>query len=298
MKNNNSLLISIIVGLLVLVALIVIGNVISIGDKIAGIHPIFSYLFYGLVGVVLIWLIILPVVRVILTPQIKGIGREDISSYTPSEVTEYIEDLKKGIKLTREEKRELDLDGDRKKVIEKILDSRYEKMEKIVKKSAVSNFVITAISQNGSFDFVASVVITFRMISEIVKSLGKRPSYSQLIKLYISVISASLIITAIEDIIDDIDFSELLGGLGGGITKKTFNIIIPSATNGLMNAFVTLRVGYATIKYLEVGNENFNRRETRRYAIKSALRQLLGVGKEGVAETMKKAGKMLKSAVD
>lgn len=296
-NKKNGLLISVIIGLLVLVALIVIGNVISIGDKIANVHPILSYLFYGVLGILFIWLIVLPVVRVILTPPLKGIGKREINHYTPSELTEYIKNIKSGIKLTREESRELNLGNDRKKTIEKILNSRYEEMETVVKKSAVSSFVITAILQNGSLDFISSMVINFKMINEIVKKLGKRPSYSQLIKLYVSVISASLVITAIDDIVDNVDFSELLGSLSG-VAGKALNIIIPSATNGLMNAFVTLRVGYATIKYLEVGNENFDQKETRRFAIKSARRQLLGVGKEGVAEVTKRAGKMLKSVVE
>ncbi len=295
-NKKNGLWISGIIGLLVLVALIVIGNVISIGDKIASVHPMLSYLFYGAVSLLFIWLVMLPVLRVVLTPPLKGISKQEISHYTPSQVTEYIKDLKKSIKLSREEDRELRLGNDRKKTIEKILNNRYEEMEKVVKKAAVSNFVITAISQNGSLDFISSMVINFKMINKIVKKLGKRPSYSQLIKLYISVISASLVITAIDDIIDDVDFNELLGSLGG-IAGKALNVVIPSATNGLMNAFVTLRVGYATIKYLEVGNGKFDPKETRRFAIKAARKQLLAVGKEGIAEATKKAGKMLKSVV-
>ena len=295
-NKKNGLLVSVIIGLLALVMLIVIGNVISIGDKIAGIHPGFAYLFYGVVIALFIWLVVLPVVRVIVTPPLKGIGRENITGYTPAEVTEYIKDLKSKIKLTKEEERELKISSDRKKTIENIFTGRREEMEKVVKNAAVSTFVITAISQNGSFDFISSVVINFRMINAIVKTLGKRPSYGQLIKLYISVISASLVITAIDDIFGDIDFSSLLGSLGG--VTKALNIIIPSATNGLMNAFVTLRVGYATIKYLEVGNEDFDREEARQFALRSARKQLLGVGKAGIAEVAKKAGKMLKSVVE
>jgi len=295
-NKKNGLLVSVIIGLLALVMLIVIGNVISIGDKIAGIHPGFAYLFYGVVIALFIWLVVLPVVRVIVTPPLKGIGRENITGYTPAEVTEYIKDLKSKIKLTKEEERELKISSDRKKTIENIFTGRREEMEKVVKNAGVSTFVITAISQNGSFDFISSVVINFRMINAIVKTLGKRPSYGQLIKLYISVISASLVITAIDDIFGDIDFSSLLGSLGG--VTKALNIIIPSATNGLMNAFVTLRVGYATIKYLEVGNEDFDREEARQFALRSARKQLLGVGKAGIAEVAKKAGKMLKSVVE
>lgn len=295
-NTKKALLISVIIGLLTLVALIIIGNVISIGDKIAGVHPILSYLFYTLVGILFILLVIMPVVRVIITPPFKGIGRKDISHYTPLEMTEYIKDLKKGIKLSKEEERELNSGDNQKIIIKKILTDRYDEMEKVVKKAAVSNFVVTAISQNGSLDFIASITISFRMINDIIKILGKRPSYSQLIKLYILIISTSLVITAIDDIIDDINFGELLGSLGG-IAGKALNFIIPSATNGLMNSFVTLRIGYAAIKYLEVGDENFNKKEARIFAMKSARKQLLSVGKEGISEATKKAGKIIKNII-
>ncbi len=99
-----------------------------------------------------------------------------------------------------------------------------------------------------------------------------------------------MIITAIDDIIDDINFDELLGSLGE-IVGTALNIVIPSATNGLMNAFVTLRVGYTTIKYLEVGYEAFNSKEVRKFAIKSARKQLFAVGKAGVDNVINRTRK-------
>ena len=191
--------------------------------------------------------------------------------------------MRKRIRLTRDEDRELRLGNNRKETIKRILNRCNDEMEGVIKDSAVSSFVVTAISQNGSLDFISSMVINFKMINNIIRILGNRPSYIQLFKLYISVFSASLVVTALDDVLDDIDYGELFGGIGiiGG---QALNVIVPSATNGLMNAFITLRVGYATKKYLEDGNKLFDKTEARKYAIELARKHILSVGKDGVVE--------------
>lgn len=292
-NNNKGLLISIVAGLIILIGMIVIGSVIIIGEKISSISPILTYVFYGVIGLLFIWVIIIPVIRVIITPPLRGIRKKDINKLTPTQTSEYIADLKRSIVLTDKENRDLRSGYNRKETIINILNKRHKEMEKVVKMSAVSNFTITAISQNGSLDFISSIVINFRMINEIISKLGRRPSYSQLIKLYISVFSSSLLITVMDDIIDDMDFGELLGSIGisGG---KAFGHIISSATNGLMNAFVTLRVGYATIKYIEVGRDSFDRKEVRKYAYKAARKQLLDIAKEGLISLPDKFKQLIK----
>lgn len=288
---KKSIFISILIGLFLIVILLTIGSIITIGDKIAVIHPFLSYLFYFAVGLLCIFLIIIPVIQTLKAPPINGFMVKDIQSCSPSEMSELIEKIRKNTKLTKEEDRDLRSGTERRKTIEKILHRQYGSMETIVKNAAVTNMVITAISQNGSFDMLSSMVISIRMINNLVKQLKLRPSYTQLISLYITVISASLVITRIDDIIDDIEFSELLGLAGLGAIDTVFSSLV----NGLMNAFVTLRVGYATIKYLEVGGKNIEKREIRQFAIKSARKKIIEVGKTGISEIYKKGGKMINS---
>lgn len=282
-EKKGALLISLIVLLVVFVALIAIGNVIVIGDKISNISPFLSFVFYAIVVILIVWAIVLPCIRVVMASPLGGFNTEDLKSLSPIEMTKFIRDLRKRIHLSHEEERELRLGKDRKQTVVKILNRRHEEMERVVKDSAVTNFTITAISQNGTFDFISSMAINLRMISHIVRKLGVRPSYSQLFQLYASVLSASLVITTLDDIFDDIDYGEILGSLGvvGGQVVK---IAVPSLTNGLMNALLTLRVGYTTIKYLEVGKRSFDKSEARKWAIKSARKQLLTVGKEGMGQ--------------
>ena len=282
-KRMGPLFIGGIVCVLIIVLMVVIGNVMIIGEKIGHVSVWLSYLFYIVAAICFAWIIVLPVLRVLLTPTFNGIGDADLKDLTPSQTTEYIENLKKSIRLTKEEAWELHANPDRKAAIDSILNDRYGQMKAVVKNAAVANFIITGVSQNGGLDFIASMRINFKMISDIVALLGKRPSFGQLFKLYVSVLSASLLITTLDDMLENLEFDEMVGELGiaGG---QLLNVVIPSAANGLMNAFVTLRVGHTTIKYLEMGSKNFNGSLARKHAIKAARKELLGVGKDGVVK--------------
>ena len=282
-RKNGLLLIGGITSILIIILMVLIGNVIMIGEKIANISVWLSYLFYFISGICFFWLIILPVIRVMATPKFNGIGSEDIKNLTPTQTSEYIMNLKKSVRLTKDEIWGLHAGSDRKAIIEQILNKRYEDMRRTTREAAIANFIITGVSQNGGLDFLASMRINFKMISDIVEALGKRPSLGQLFKLYISVLSTSLLIITIDDLLENFEFDDLLGEVGI-VSGKLANAVIPSATNGLMNAFVTLRVGYTTIKYLEMGSKKFNSSIARKYAYKAARKELLGVGKDGVAK--------------
>ena len=62
-----------------------------------------------------------------------------------------------------------------------------------IKEWAKTVFVITAVSQNGKMDSLAVIGINLRLISDIVKASGFRPTKPQIIKLYIKVLTTSLI---------------------------------------------------------------------------------------------------------
>ena len=141
-NNNKGLLISIVAGLIILIGMIVIGSVIIIGEKISSISPILTYVFYGVIGLLFIWVIIIPVIRVIITPPLRGIRKKDINKLTPTQTSEYIADLKRSIVLTDKENRDLRSGYNRKETIINILNKRHKEMEKVVKMSAVSNFTI------------------------------------------------------------------------------------------------------------------------------------------------------------
>lgn len=280
---------SAIIGILFLVVLIVIGNVMVIGDWIAHLHPVLAYLFYGLVIVLTVCLLVLPVIKVMLTPPLEGIRRGEIADCSPSELIQYQERLEKTLRLTEEEKLTLNVSMDRQASIQQILDVRYEKMETRVRDAAVSIFVITAISQNGKFDFISTLVINFRLIKGLVHELGLRPTYKQLFKLYVSVVSASIVTVTVDDLISDFDFSSLVGLQDVALLNKGTSSLL----SGVMNAFVTLRVGYATIDYLELGSKQFCPDARRKLILKKARQNLWEVSKAGWGQLKDKIAKVV-----
>lgn len=294
-RRGRKVMIGAIAGAVLLIMLVVIGNVVSIGDKIYSVHPVLAYLFYLLVTLLLMWLVVLPVVRVVTAPPLNGLSAKRLEGCTPRQLDEYVKEIRKSVRLTNEEERELQNESGRKDVLERIIACRYARMEDVVRNSAVSSFAVTAISQNGSLDFISNIAINFKMINSVVMQLGRRPSLSQLLKLYVSVFSSSLIVTAVDEIVEEIDFSAILKNLG--IAGKALGVVLPSAMNGLMNAFVTLKVGYATIKYIEQGAAGCNKDEIRRFAVKSAGSKILSVGKDGVLVATKKLGNIFKKVI-
>lgn len=293
-ENGKILSINTIIILITLVLLIVIGNIIVIGEKISNISRYMSWAFYTIVGLLIIWTIVLPIIRVIISPPLTRLQKfrsEEIKKITPEETTTLIRNLRKQISLTHEENRKFDEpNNNRVNILDEIYTRCHKEMEQAVKDAAVSNFAITAISQNGTFDFIASIAINLKLINQVIRKLGVRPSYPQLFKLYASVLSASLVITTLDDMLDDIEYEDLLGNIGG----KALGVFIPSITNGLMNALVTLRIGYTTIEYLENGNKSFDRTDARKLAIKAARKQILSIGKEG----MIKVGSVIRKRIN
>lgn len=122
------------------------------------------------------------------------------------------------------------------------------------------------------------------MINRLVELRGKRPSLGQILRLYIAVASSSVLIASADGALDDLNLGELLGMSGVNVTGTVFK----SAANGMINAFVTLRVGMTALKYLETGslyfveNKKAIRKEIRRKAVKYMPAVVGGGFKNGI----------------
>jgi hypothetical protein len=151
----------------------------------------------------------------------------------------------------------------------------------VVRKAALNVFIVTAISQNGSFDIITAMGMNLQMINRLVEMRHRRPSLTQLLELYVIVISSTLIISLTDNILEEIDAGELLGSAAGSSLAKN---LIASSVNGAMNAYLTLRVGKMTMRYLEMGSRHFkqNRKKIRREVRKSAFMEIPAIAKDGL----------------
>ena len=264
------------VALFAIVIISLTGNIITIGDKAMQIHPTVGWTFYTILWLFLLRFIAWPTLKFLFTPELKGDERERLDDMEPAELTRYA----KNLAMNQQEndlfaEAESPLQG-----VRKVLEQRDKEATSVVRKAALNVFIVTAISQNGSFDIITAMGMNLQMINRLVAMRHRRPSLTQLLVLYVIVISSTLIISLTDNILDEIDVGELLGSAAGGLAKT----LIASSVNGAMNAYLTLRVGKMTMKYLEMGSRHFkqNRKKIRREVRKSAFKEIPAIAKDGL----------------
>ena len=209
--------------LITLAVICVIGNIITVADKMSELSPWLGYAFYGVMLALTAAFIVLPTVKIVFTPELEPSGEL----------------------MTQEDKDSADV---------------------MVKKTAQNVFVLTTVSQNGTLDVFTCLSMNISLINRLVELRGKRPSFWQILRLYWSVASSSVLIASADEALDDINLGELLGISGINAT----GVLLKSMTNGMLNALVTMRVGMTALRYLEVGSIELNqnkasiRKEVRR----------------------------------
>lgn len=262
--------------LFAIVTISLVGNIITIGDKAAEIHPWVGWGFYIVLGLFVLRFIVWPTLKFLFTPEMKGDERDRIEEMESDELKSYI----KKMSLTQQERdlfatAEGDLEG-----VKMILKKRDEEATKLIRKAALNVFIVTGISQNGSFDIITAFGMNLQMINRIVNLRHRRPSFTQLLELYVVIIASTLIISLTDNILDEIDTSELFGSVAGGLAKT----LVSSSINGAMNAYMTLRIGKMTMKYLELGSKTFkqNRSKIRREVRRSAIKEIPAIAKSGL----------------
>ena len=109
------------------------------------------------------------------------------------------------------------------------------------------------------------------MVKEIVVTCGFRPSFKNLSKLLVRVMSTALIAEGLENI----DFTELLPS-----SAQTFlrgipfaRVVTDSIAQGIGNGILTMRVGIVTRKYLFADSKELSTEAIRREAFVKQLKQ-------------------------
>jgi hypothetical protein len=239
MKKHT--IIIVLTSLVILAVICVIGNVITVADKVSELSPWLGYSFYAVLLALTVAFVVWPTMKIIFTPELEPSGE-----------------------LMHEEDR--------------------KEAEHMVRKSAQNVFILTSVSQNGALDVFTCLSMNISLINRLVELRGKRPSLGQILRLYIAVASSSVLIASADEALDDLNLGELLGMSGVNVTGTVFK----SAANGMVNSFVTLRVGMTALKYLEAGslyfieNKKAIRKEIRRKAVKYMPAVVGGGVKNGI----------------
>ena len=316
MKRN---LITLSVAVILLFFIFLLGNIITIGDKLGEVSPLLEWIFcaliLGLIANYLLW----PIIKLWKSPSFPALNIDGVCSLSQlknfaKQLINYCYYITDDALRNQHQASQravlngIESDADRlKSFITDEIHLRIEGSKELnvlginsrIKEWAKTVFVITAVSQNGKMDSLAVIGINLRLISDIVKASGFRPTKPQMIKLYIKVLTTSLItyITSTvltdamdfdpTDAVDDIsnipDNSVDVDGLDLGTSLVTklrklplAGVLLESAIEGTVNALMTLRIGYVTKAYLMQGPNALSgiqaKRKVKRQAIKDSFK--------------------------
>ena len=144
-------------------------------------------------------------------------------------------------------------------------------------------FIITAISQNSVYDMLGMASANFNLIKRITEICGFRPNNAQVFRLYIRVLSITLIAGNLEEM----NIEELIPMATEGALGKALGIVAASATQGAVNALTTLRMATIAKNYLLNADVSLTRKELRRKSYAEALSILKNIMKQGMNEKIK-----------
>ncbi len=216
------------------IVLMILGNVITIAEKLAQIThcPYSEYVFYCLIIGIIGYFIVYPIVKIYRSPELPPLSTDGLEKdedwlrfanflanncgyLKNDERTKHQKTLRKDICRYKNYPEQI------KSIVEKELKLRISGsedmnilgIEKRIKEWAKTVFAITAISQNSKFDTLSVLVLNFKMIEDIIFASGYRPTSSQLVKLYKNILLTSLVTYCASELFDNIGDVEPLSFL-------------------------------------------------------------------------------------
>jgi hypothetical protein len=299
MKRNLLLIIGVFIGVLVILLL---GNVITVGEKLGEIcHTVYAeYAFYVLVSILVLAFVIVPIIKVHAAPEFPALGMGDetsdlkkLNSFGRKLVSNcgYIEDAEQRAKHQEALRAELkacaeDMEG-LKALIDREVALRFDGSKEMgiqgvnakMKEWAKSVFMITAVSQNNLVDTTVVLVMNYRQIEDLVLATGFRPTRAQMFRIYANILTTTLISYCTSEVLSDLAGETTLAGAMANL--KIPGVISESAIQGAVNALLTLRIGYVTKTFLMEGPDALagrtRRREVSIKAFKDAFVAIPGV---------------------
>jgi hypothetical protein len=258
--------------------IILIGNVITIGQKIGeATHAYVEYAFYALLGVLAVAFIVVPIWKVICMPSLPDM---DVNDGDPIRKTRKLAKRLVGTTENAELKNQIAAAGDDaaclRGLVKSELDVRFGKAREEIIKAASYSFASTSVSQNSTIDTISVLMINCRLVYKVIRASGFRPNIGQLVRIYTNVLSSAFLAHITQSVAEE----------GGTALVNTFikglrniplaDLVVGSVIDGTINALMTLRVGNLTLSYLKKGAkghlDDTDMKEANMTAIKSLPR--------------------------
>ncbi|MBR4562830.1 MAG: DUF697 domain-containing protein [Paludibacteraceae bacterium] len=222
----------IIIGIfLFILAMMLTGNVIIVGEKIGVMTHLWwmEYVFYGIILVLMAYFIIVPIIRIHRAAPFPSMNVD--GEFTPAQLSDFGAQLAqncsylpdqtvtvegdKTVSLRKHHQQDLkaqlleaSADTEQlRQIIQAELDIRFKGdknlqvlgIDRRIREWAKSVFMITAISQNSRFDTFSAMFLNLRMIADIINASGFRPTNRQLFRMYGSILTTALITYAVSE---------------------------------------------------------------------------------------------------
>ena len=130
--------------------------------------------------------------------------------------------------------------------------------DSVVRRTASTVFLSTALMQNGRLDALILLFTQIQMVTRVARIYVQRPSPRELLRLYLNVAGTAFISSGLESL----DLGEMVAPLAtsivpalkGGIPGLSgiSALLVRCVSNGAANAFLTLRVGEVARRYCEL----------------------------------------------
>ena len=145
-----------------------------------------------------------------------------------------------------------------KEEIERAVATLSAQADLVVRRTASTIFLSTALMQNGRLDGLIVLFTQIQMIGRIARIYVQRPSPRELTRLYANVAGTAFVASGLESL----DLGEMVAPLAvsvvpalkGGIPGLSgiSALLVKCVSNGAANAFLTLRVGEVARRYCEL----------------------------------------------
>lgn len=288
-QRTSSWTIVLFISLIILVVMGLVSNALEIGERLGKVHIVLEILFYVLIAVVVLGGIVYPLVGVFFAPifSLEKLHNAD-GTARKKWCKRLVDNLLENVELTPEEQEEVKgyltlQDETDDKLIEFFDRKITPELNQEIFDTARKIFIITAVSQNSAYDMLGMASANFSLIKRIVEICGFRPSNAQVFRIYIRVLSMTLLAGSLEDM----DIEELIPMVTEGALGKALGIVAASAAQGTVNALTTLRMAAITKNYLLNADVSMTRKELRKKSYAEAMSILKNIIKQGVNEKVK-----------
>ena len=304
-------LIALVVALALFLLIVLAGGIITIGDKLGAASPVLAWVFYALLLAALVWLVVLPTCRIFLAKPFPKLSVDPAAEDTPElraelkgfalSLADNLEDLQPEEAAARRKELLAEVDNyyditELRSIIGTELDRRFAKAQEHIHQWAKTVFLVTTVSQVGRIDAITSLVINCRMISDVIRCSGYRPSWGQLCKLYARILATSLFSYYLSDTLDKIEVDPEMLHLKALSNMPLVGTVTKSLVDGTANTLLSLRIGHVTLAYLREGAQALSGKsgaKVRRRAMLDAVKSFLILSRDTTISGLSLMGQKL-----